>query len=200
MAACAVPPQQQATNLGPALVSRRPGIIIDLRRLLLLRGARRPEYWTATCGAVHPLAPSPAAPSLGCHTAVLVPGYKKQDVRANKNTPRIGVRVARRRGVMYAMAAAVTADQSCQPGGNNNKRSLFESHSTARLSDLLICDQEAFRRDFMYRNMYFAQIASAACNSSSIASHESTRVNSSQLESHGSHGSHEAHYCNFDSE
>eukprot|EP01047_Picozoa_sp_COSAG01_P124386 COSAG01_NODE_53363_length_339_cov_6.025000_1_plen_55_part_01 len=31
----------------------------------------------------------------------------------------------------------------------------------------------------MYRYMHFAQIASAACNSSPIASHESTRVNSS---------------------
>jgi hypothetical protein len=50
---------------------------------------------------------------------------------------------------------------------NNNKRSLFESHSTARLSDLWEFVSGSFRRDFLYRYMHFAEIASAACNSSS---------------------------------
>ena len=50
---------------------------------------------------------------------------------------------------------------------------LFESQSTARLSDLWDCVSGSFRRDFLYRYMHFPQIASAACNSSSIASHES---------------------------
>ena len=63
---------------------------------------------------------------------------------------------------------------------------LFESQSTARLSDLWECISGSFRREFLYRYMHFPQIASAACNSSSIESHES-------------HGSQEAH-CSFDPE
>ena len=69
---------------------------------------------------------------------------------------------------------------------------LFESQSTARLSDLWDCVSGSFRRDFLYRYMHFPQIASAACNSSPIASHGS----------HGSHGSHESQeaHCSFDPE
>ena len=46
-------------------------------------------------------------------------------------------------------------------------RSLFESQLQLdeRLSGLLESIAGSFRRDFVYRNMNFAQIASAACNS-----------------------------------
>ena len=75
----------------------------------------------------------------------------------------------------------------CWDRGTNslpyNKRSLFESQSTARLSDLWDCVSGSFRRDFLYRYMHFPQIASAACNSSSIESHAS----------HTSHTSHKRH-------